>query len=161
MPRTGPVVIGYDGSAAAANAVRESGELLAGRKALVVVVWKEGLAFELIEHPTAGVGLPPVTVDVGAALEVDQKLLEGAERLAERGAALAAEAGFEAEGIAAADEVDVPESESLVRITGERDAAAIVVGAHGHGRLSEVLLGSTSTEVVRNAPCPVVVVRER
>jgi nucleotide-binding universal stress UspA family protein len=161
MPRTGPIVIGYDGSAAAVNAVREAGELLAGREALVVVVWKEGLGFEQIEHPTASTGLRPATVNVGAALEVDQRLFEAAEHLAEGGAALATEAGFEAVGIAVADEIEVPESQTLVRIAGERDAAAIVVGAHGHGKLSEVLLGSTSTEVVRNAPCPVVVARER
>ena len=39
----------------------------------------------------------------------------------------------------------------------ERDAQALVVGAHGHGTLSEVLLGSTSRKVIRTAPCPVLV----
>jgi nucleotide-binding universal stress UspA family protein len=43
----------------------------------------------------------------------------------------------------------------------ERQAAAIVVGAHGHGRLSEVILGSTSRDVIRPAHCAVVAVRER
>jgi nucleotide-binding universal stress UspA family protein len=42
----------------------------------------------------------------------------------------------------------------------ERDAPALVVGAHRHGALSEVLLGSTSRDVVRHAPCPAIVVRE-
>jgi nucleotide-binding universal stress UspA family protein len=35
-----------------------------------------------------------------------------------------------------------------------------VLGAHNHGRLSELLLGTTSQAVVRRAPCPVVVVRD-
>lgn len=39
------------------------------------------------------------------------------------------------------------------------DAALIVVGSHGHGRLASALLGSTSSRVIEHAPCPVVVVR--
>jgi hypothetical protein len=53
MPGSGLVVIGYDRSAAAEQAVRESGALLAERPALVVTVWKEGLGFELMELPAA------------------------------------------------------------------------------------------------------------
>ena len=51
-------------------------------------------------------------------------------------------------------------AETIVNVAKERDAAAIVVGAHGHGRLGEVLLGSTSRDVIRRAPCPVIVSRE-
>jgi nucleotide-binding universal stress UspA family protein len=36
----------------------------------------------------------------------------------------------------------------------------VVVGDHPHGRLGEVLLGSVSREVIRHAPCPVVVVSD-
>ena len=36
---------------------------------------------------------------------------------------------------------------------------AIVVGSHGKGFLSRVLLGSVSEHVTRHAPCPVLVVR--
>jgi nucleotide-binding universal stress UspA family protein len=48
-----------------------------------------------------------------------------------------------------------------VSVARDRGAAAIVVGAHGHGRLSEAILGGTSRDVIRRADCPVVVVRER
>jgi hypothetical protein len=57
--RSGPIVIGYDGSPAAEHAVAEAGDLLNGRLALVVVVWNQGLGFELLELPTATIGLPP------------------------------------------------------------------------------------------------------
>jgi len=52
---------------------------------------------------------------------------------------------------------DISVAETLVRITRERDSQAVVVGAHGHRKLTEVLLGTTSQNVMRHAPCPVLV----
>jgi len=37
----------------------------------------------------------------------------------------------------------------------------IIISTHGHRGLKHVLLGSTTERVVRHAPCPVLVVRER
>ena len=56
-----------------------------------------------------------------------------------------------------ADDAETPVSETLLDVARERDAAAMVVGARGHGAVSEVILGSTSRDVIRHAPCPVVV----
>ena len=159
--RSGPVVIAYDGTASGDLAIRESGELLAGRPAIVLVVWKEGLGFELSASAAATGGLPLAPIDTRTAVEVDQANAERAQHAADRGAGLAREAGFDAEGLAVADEVDIPVAETIVELARERGAQAVVVGAHRHGRLSEVVLGSTSRDVVRHAPCPVVVVRER
>jgi nucleotide-binding universal stress UspA family protein len=156
---SGPVVIGYDGSQASLHAVREAGALLTGRPALVVVVWQQGIAFELQELPTVS-GLPPASIDVRTALEIEDALYERSQRLAEQGAHVAREAGFEAEPLVVADDVEVTIAQTLVNVARERDAQAIVVGAHGQGRMSEILLGSTSRDVIRRALCPVVVVRE-
>jgi nucleotide-binding universal stress UspA family protein len=156
---TGPVLVAFDGTPASADAVRESGALLAGRPALVLVVWKAGLAFELMELPTSTIGLPPAPIDVRTAMETKQALYERAQRLAEQGAALARDAGFEAESLVVAEEVEVTVAETIVRVARDRDAQAVVVGAHGHGRVAEVVLGSTTRDVIRHAPCPVVVVR--
>jgi nucleotide-binding universal stress UspA family protein len=156
---SGPVVIAYDGTESGDLAIRESGELLAGRPAIVLVVWKEGLGFELVANPAVE-GLPPAPIDVRTAVEIDQANAERAQRAAQHGAELAREAGFDAEAQAVADDVDTPVAETITDFARERDAQAVVVGAHGHGGLSEVVLGSTSRDVVRHAPCPVVVVRE-
>ncbi len=77
--------------------------------------------------------------------------------MAQRGAALAAELGLDAEGLAIADEVTV--ADTLVRVADEHDAAVIALGAHGHTTLREAILGSTSHDVMRHAKCPVLLVR--
>jgi nucleotide-binding universal stress UspA family protein len=158
--RHGLVLIAYDGSPAADHALREAGALLGGRPALVLVVWKTGLGFELIQTPPGSLGMRPAVLDVSRALEVDRALAEHAQRIAQHGAALAREAGFDAEGLAVADAPAVPVAGTIVRLAGERDAQAVVLGAHGKGRVTEVLLGSTSREVVRRAEWPVVIVRD-
>jgi hypothetical protein len=81
--RTGPLLIAYDGTPASNYALWEAAALLRGQKALVVTVWKPGLAFELMELPTATIGLPPAPLDTRTALEVDRALYERAQRMAE------------------------------------------------------------------------------
>jgi nucleotide-binding universal stress UspA family protein len=161
MSSSDGVVIGYDGSEAADRAIREAGGLLSGRSALVVVVWKAGLGWEMVELPATSIGLPPASIDVRTAVEIDEAMAERAQKLAEQGARVAREAGFDADGLAVAEDVDTPIAETIVSLAHEREAAAIVVGAHGYGRLSEVILGGTSRDVIRRADRPVVVVRER
>jgi len=154
-----PILIAYDGSPSSDHAIREAGGLLAGRRALVVVVYKQGIGFELLELPNISGGLPPPQLDVRAAIEVDEELAERSQKLAQQGAELARDAGFEPEALAVADDEDMPVAETIVSVAADRSAAAIVIGAHGHSRLSEVVLGSTSRDVIRRAPCPVVVAR--
>jgi nucleotide-binding universal stress UspA family protein len=122
----------------------------------VVVVWKAGLTFELIERPTTAVGLPPSPLDVRTALAVEEAVYEQAQQAAEQASALARELGLEAEPLVVAEDAETPVDEVLVRLSQERDAQVVVVGAHAHGPI----LGSVSRGVVRRAPCPALVVRE-
>ena len=48
----------------------------------------------------------------------------------------------------------------ILQVAEEMDADLIVMGAHTQGALGRALFGSTATHVVRQAPCPVLVVRE-
>ena len=151
----GPAVIAYDGSPAAETAMREAGEVLAPKRAVVLVVYKAGIGIETVVVPEFSGDLPPAKLDVRTAEEVDQAMSERARQLAEAGAELAREAGFEAEGLAVADELDVPVSETILDVARARDAPAIVLGSHGHGPV----LGSTSRDVIKGSACPVVVRR--
>jgi nucleotide-binding universal stress UspA family protein len=153
---SGPVLIGYDGSDAARHAIREAGTLLGGRPALVLVVWEPDAAYGVV--PISTLGLTATPIDIRAGMELERTLYEAAERAADQGAALAREAGFEAEALVVADQVSVPET--LVRVADERDAQALVLGTHGRRGLSALLLGSTSEGVIRRATRPVVVVRQ-
>ena len=153
-----PVVIGFDGSAAAERAVREAGALLAPRRALVVMVWEAGRAFDLGEIPAGLLESPPATLDIRTALALDDAMYQAAQRMAQHGAALAGEAGFDAEGLAVADDLTV--ADTLLRVVREHDGQALVVGSHGHGGLREVLLGSTTRALIQHAGCPVLVVRD-
>jgi nucleotide-binding universal stress UspA family protein len=51
----------------------------------------------------------------------------------------------------------IPIQETIVTVARERAAQAITVGSHAHGPI----VGSIVRGVIRDAPCPVVVVRER
>ena len=47
---------------------------------------------------------------------------------------------------------------TLVELVRKNDSPAVVVGAHGHLAMREVLLGSTTQELIKTAPWLVVVV---
>ena len=150
---SGPIILGYDGSPAAEYAIFRAAALLAPRRALLVVVWESGAAYETTERPSSILAAP---IDLRGALLADQAMYDGARRLAERGAALANAHGFDAESLVVADDVTV--AQTLVRLADELEADAVVVGAHGHRRLQDLFVGSTSRRVLEHAPCPVIVV---
>jgi nucleotide-binding universal stress UspA family protein len=56
--------------------------------------------------------------------------------------------------------VGKPSSE-IIRTAAEWPADLIVIGSHGRHGIQRALLGSVAEEVMRHAPCPVLVVRAR
>jgi nucleotide-binding universal stress UspA family protein len=57
------------------------------------------------------------------------------------------------------DPVEGDPAESIIEVARTRESDLIVMGSRGLGRLSGLLLGSTSQKVVAHAPCPVLIVR--
>jgi nucleotide-binding universal stress UspA family protein len=152
-----PVLIAYDGSDTARRAVREAAKIFGKRQVLVVTVWEPGLAYET-SMPAFDLEMEPVPVDVEGAREVEEALHQRARRTAQDGAELAQSVGLQAKGLAVADEVHV--ADAIVELARKRGVAAIVIGSRGLKGLRARLEGSTSNAVLKNAPCPVVVVHD-
>jgi nucleotide-binding universal stress UspA family protein len=153
----GPVVIAFDGSRAARQAVTAAGKLLAPRNAIVVTVWEEGLAYAS-SVTAADLGPMPPSIDPETAHDVDVSLHEQAERVSTEGAQLASSVGLDATPLAIADEGNV--AETIVDVARDRNAAAIVIGSRGLSGLRARFEGSASKGVVKRASCPVIVVHE-
>jgi nucleotide-binding universal stress UspA family protein len=154
--RAGPVIIGFDGSPAAEQAVRGAA-LFAPKAALVVFVWEAGRNFEMATLPEKALEEPPgaSAFDISAGFEAEQAAFDQAQQLAERGAALAREAGLAAEGQAVANDATV--AETLITLARETSAQAIVVGLHEQRRLMRLAPSRTLTDLLHAAPCPVLV----
>ena len=156
MP-AGPVIIGFDGTPAAEQAVRAAGALFAPKPALVVYVWEAGRSFAAATLPERALEEPAGSGadDVSAGFEAELAASGDARQLAERGAALAREAGLQADGQAAPDDGTV--AETLIRLARESGAQAIVVGMHEHRRLARLVPSRTLTDLLHAAPCPVLI----
>ena len=152
----GPVLVAFDGSAAARDAVAAAAKLLPGRRVIVVTVWEEGLAY-VASSGGPDMGMAPI-VDPSAAREIDRGTHEHAERVASEGAQLARSLGLDAAALAMPDAGGV--AHTILDHAREHRAAAIVIGSRGLSGLKARLEGSTSKAVSKHAACPVILVHE-
>jgi nucleotide-binding universal stress UspA family protein len=153
----GPILIAFDGSDAAQRAIADAARLLGPRRALVVTVWESGLAYAMQDVRVDGLVATPM-IEPEVAMNVDREVSSQATRVAGEGAELARSLGFDAEPLAVPDERDIPET--IVKLAGERHAAAIVVGSRGLSGLRARLEGSTTKGLLKHATCPVIVMHE-
>jgi nucleotide-binding universal stress UspA family protein len=133
------IVVGFDGSPAAERALERAAEL-SGANGRVLIVTAS------VETPTAGVVDEPI---------LDSPSAEERAELLERAAGTVRSLGVEPELIAA----DAGPAEALVEAARADDADLIVVGSSGSGYVTRAIVGSTAENVVRRAPCDVLVVR--
>lgn len=153
-----PVIVAYDGSEEAQAAVRTAATLFAARTLVVVSVWEPGLALTMTAtSPDQLSGLAYTAPTPETMATVDRLERDRATDTAEAGVALARELGATAQPHPVPDELDV--AETLAGVADERDAAAVVVGSRGLGRVKSRLLGSTSQGLLHHTKRPVVVVR--
>jgi nucleotide-binding universal stress UspA family protein len=145
------VLIATDGSDdALAAAARAQGLLaLPAKISLICIVEPPPAATAGLESGFAGGVVEPSTVDAAwvAAYE------DATDAIERTRAALA-------DGAAAEPVVENGSPGPTLCESAERlSADVIVVGSRGRGAIKRALLGSVSTYVVHNAPCPVLVVR--
>ena len=144
------LLICYDGSDDAKQAIARAAPLFPGRTAIVLHVW---------EPLKDAASVPPVPGLHGALeaglMEMDQIGEDVSRRTAEEGAKLATSAGFEAEP----SSVCAPGRawRNILRFAREHDVDAIVIGRRGLGGAERALIGSVSAAVVHHADRPVLV----
>ena len=154
MVAGGTLVIGYDGSEDAREAVRRAGALRTGRRALLVTVW-ESLAGMLLHTDVESLEGPMRD----AARELDEADRDRARQRAGEGAELAREAGLDAEPFPVQGR---PKAwPALLEVAETEDAAAVVVGSRGLSGVRSALVGSVSAGVLGHAERPVLVVPVR
>jgi nucleotide-binding universal stress UspA family protein len=145
------ILIGYDGSDNAKDAIRHAGDLFKGQPATVLSVW-EPFA-DIVARAPAGLA--------GAAGITDYERLDdasrrAAEQQAEEGATLARDGGLDATARTS------PRAGAMAQtILNEADAVqadAIVLGSRGLTGVGSFFLGSVSHAVVQSADRPVLIV---
>jgi nucleotide-binding universal stress UspA family protein len=148
---SGTALVAYDGSEAAADAIRRAGSLLAPRSAVVIRVW-ESLSALLL-----GTDLRALTGSMReAAEELDEEDARDAQQIAEEGAEIARQAGFEAEYRALRGR---PKAwPALLEEADRIDAAVVVAGSRGLGGVGSALLGSVSSGLLHHGRRPLLLV---
>lgn len=150
----GPTLIAYDGSPAADEAIAAAGRLLPDRPVKVVHAWESPLRHSVSGRALSGAPLTEIREFTG---DFETWVREVAEATVEDGVGLARQAGLEASG--EASESSSAAWRVLAATAKTRDAAVIVAGSQGHGRVASVLLGSVSAGLVHHADRPVLIIR--
>jgi nucleotide-binding universal stress UspA family protein len=140
------VVVGIDGSAESVAALRWAARYAAatGARVQALLAW----------HYPGAVGGPPT----GVAPEPVHDETEAEMRETLDAAVAKAYDGQEAAGVEKGTAYGHP-AQALIEAS--READLLVLGSHGHGAFTGMLVGSVSIHCVTGAFCPVVVVRAR
>jgi nucleotide-binding universal stress UspA family protein len=144
----GKIVVGVDGSAHAAAALRWAAEEASLRSATLEVV--HAWSFVPVTTPADSGLVPMAWTDNVELLDVTRQAAEDAAA-----AQLADVLGPDHDAVVSV--VEGGPAEALLAAC--EGADLLVVGNRGRGNLAAALLGSTSAKVADSAPCPVVVVR--
>ena len=133
------ILVGVDGSKESRAAAKKAAELAGAEKATLRLVCV----------------VPPVEVFTNV-IASPRELKE--QRAAAQG--ILDEVAAELPGVEVKTEVgDGAPTEVLARLAAQPEVDMVVIGHHGRGRLSQLLIGSVATGLVQISPKPVVVVR--
>lgn len=141
------LLVATDGSLAAGCALDEAIALAAetGAEVAAITVWRALQGDFGLAYPSAAM--------LDDLLEAERKHAEAA---LEDAKARAAAAGVKITTRLATGDP----AEQICAYAREIDARLVAVGTRGYGSVASLLLGSVSNAIIRQAPCPVLVVRE-
>ena len=140
------LLVATDGSLAASAAVDETVSLAAetGDAVAAITVWRALQGDFGLAYPSAAM--------LDDLLEAERKHAESALR--------AATTRADAAGVHITTRLATGDpAEQICAYAEEIGARLIAVGTRGHGSVASLLLGSVSNAIIRNAPCPVLIVR--
>jgi nucleotide-binding universal stress UspA family protein len=141
-----PVLIAYDGSDHAKQAIEQAAaELRLPRKAVVVAAYQPLEALLFWGRPAA---IVPDELVEEAGNEASKTAAEGAE--------LANSAGFDASPRVQEED---QAWRAILAAAEEAGAGIIVLGSHGRGTVGSAVLGSVATSVAHHASLPVMICR--
>jgi nucleotide-binding universal stress UspA family protein len=152
--RSQPVVLCFDGSDDAEDAISRAGELLGPRPAVVITVnepvrnWEPSDPATILDAPIGRL--------LSKALELDEIADEVAQEQVDRGVDLARSAGFDARGQVARGKA----WKAICDVADKLDAPVSVLGARGLSRVQSALLGSVSTAVSVHAERPILIIHK-
>ena len=112
------------------------------------------ICVHVVESVVPSVGYSGVTDPLPLA-DISEQLEESATRELPKIAQQEECAGLAVEQVIAHGDA----ASEIVRVAKERQVDLIVIASHGRTGLGRILFGSTAEQVVRHAPCPVLVVK--
>jgi len=142
------IVIAFDGSENARHAIRVAGRELGGGRAAVIHVWEPLVSSHRRVSTSA---LTPGAFDAEIELEAEQALAT-----AEEGAALARNAGFDAEPHSLRTGGSI--GSAIVDYADQHPARLVVLGTRGLSGLRSALAGSVTHHVTQHVHVPVLAV---
>lgn len=143
-------LIATDGSEVSIDAARKGVTLLNPTKVTLLTVADTSIADDSGAGGFEGNLLSPAESERARAAILE----EGSAELSDTAAALGLDPVIVDTRV-----VEGSSGQMIIHVAEEVDADVIVVGSHGHGFLSRVLIGSVSEHVVRHTTRPVLVVR--
>jgi nucleotide-binding universal stress UspA family protein len=152
-PVAGPMLIAYDGSLPAQEALRAAAAVLAGRSAIILTVWAS------VRHGAAAsrLALPDTVVAAGVAA-LDGGARDDALRVGEEGARLARTGGLSAEAIEAVQRGGM--AATIAAVAEEHNASVVVVGSRGRSAVRSTVVGSVTYGLLHAVRRPVLVAHD-
>jgi nucleotide-binding universal stress UspA family protein len=136
------ILVGIDGSDESREAARQAAAITEGELTLLA-------AYDTAPAIVGGTGFyVPDYSDMGLQREAAKEALEHAR-------------DDIAESLPAGKIVRGQSSRALISELEREEDTLLAVGSHGFGRVAGFLLGSTATDVIRKAPCSVLIARRR
>ena len=154
VPADGPVVIAYDGSDGARDAIEVAARRFPHRATVIAHAWVSPLRRS---YAGAAIGAMPLPEGDELVRDLTDMFAGDAQETADEGVGLAAESGLPARAVVREAESSV--WRTLAEIAADEGAAVLVVGSRGRGAVTSTVLGSVSASLAHNAERPVLIVR--